>query len=91
MKPTGAQVGTGEGAHIGVLQGFVEGDDVEDDPHMHNTVMHVRTRALRSSVRQLQPTVDRAYVAVDHSKYPLRTEPEGATDSTSVGRGLVAS
>ena len=35
-----------------MLREFVEGGDVDDDSHMLNIVMHVRTRALRSSVRQ---------------------------------------
>ena len=35
-----------------MLQEFVEGGDVDDDSHMLNMVTHVRTRALRSSLRQ---------------------------------------
>ena len=52
MKPEGAIVHTSEGAHKGVLREFVEGNDENDDPHTLNMVMHVRTRAMRSSVRQ---------------------------------------
>ena len=43
VKPEGAIEPTSEGAEEG---------SVDDDTHMLNMVMHVRTRALRSSVRQ---------------------------------------
>ena len=33
---------------------------------------------------KLYPTVDRAYIVVDNSKYPLRTVPEGAADLTKL-------
>ena len=52
VQPEGAIVHTSEGEHMRVLREFVEGDDVDDEPHMLNMVMHVRTRAIRSSVRQ---------------------------------------
>ena len=53
MKPEeGAIVHNSKGAHKGVLREFVEGNDENDDPHMLNMVMHVRTRAMRSSVRK---------------------------------------
>ena len=38
----------------------------------------------RTQQWKLYPTVDRAYIVVDNSKYPLRTVPEGAADLTKL-------
>ena len=54
VQPTGAHIESVEGAH--------DADDVSVESHVINMVMHVSTRALRSSVRQNKRHVKREHI-----------------------------